>query len=137
VPEFRRPHRCQSTGAVFPQPGEDPGDIYEPTPEVPDIGVDRADPAFPHVVRALAQLAIHGFDAKDPDLIARAIEVGRAGLERQRQQWSELKENMRETSLRDEAEHNRRRAEETEQARLRQEKRADRRELVYYMRIGD
>lgn len=136
MPEFRR-GRYQVTGAVFPQPGEDPGDIYEPTPEVPDIGIDRADPVFPHVVRALARLAMSGFDAKDPELIARAVEVGRAGLDHQRRQWAELSENMRETSLRDAAAHAQRRRQETEQYQLREEKRADRRALVYYMRIGD
>lgn len=61
-------------GARFTQPGDDEPESRE---ELPDIGVDRHDPAFPYVVRALAHLKFGGFDVRDPVMLARAVEAGR------------------------------------------------------------
>jgi hypothetical protein len=40
--------------------------------------LDASEPAYPHIVRALAALALAGFDVEDADLVQRAIAAGRA-----------------------------------------------------------
>lgn len=67
-----------STGTPIGQPDA----VFDDACDDPDyesliLGLERDDPAYPHALRALARLSLAGFDAKDPELVKRAADVGR------------------------------------------------------------
>lgn len=57
-------------------------------------GLDREEPAFPHIARVLAQLvALYGFDPHDPGVVEKAIKRGRLDYEsdlRNAAEWASI-----------------------------------------------